>query len=119
MEKATNSRKTITADGQFERTAQLWMAWSTQTFAKASSHSSLNKAKLELEELQISLLYGHNPKFKLHEYADVMMCLLHSAAKEGFTIDDITNAFKEKANINFEREWILDETGNTYSHKKK
>lgn len=115
----SNSRKQKIPDGQFERIAQVWMAWSTKTFEKASSFSSLEKAKLELEELQISLVYGHNPKFKLYEYVDVMMCLLHSAAKEGFTIEDLTNALKEKANINFEREWVLDETGNTYSHKKK
>lgn len=105
-------------DGQFERTAQIWMAWSTKTFDKATSFSSLQKAELELDELQKAMVYGHNPKFKLHEYADVIMCLLHSAAKEGFTIADITDAIKEKAAINYEREWILDKTGNTYSHKK-
>lgn len=114
-----NSHKNITMEGQFERTAQLWMAWSTKTFAKASSFSSLQKAQLELEELQQSLVYALDPKFKLYEYADVIMCLLHSAAKEGFTIQDLTNALIEKADINYKREWILDETGNTYSHKKE
>ncbi|MEQ1678721.1 MAG: dATP/dGTP pyrophosphohydrolase domain-containing protein [Chitinophagaceae bacterium] len=106
-------------EGAFERQAKLWMAWSVKTFEKANSFSSLDKAGHELLELKQAVVYSLDKKWVLYEYVDVMMCLLHSAAQEGFTIEQITEAFKEKAAINFEREWILDKSGNTYSHKKK
>ena len=105
-------------DNGFERVAMLWMKWAVKTFDQASSFSSLEKAGLELEELKQAVVYGIDDKVKLFEYVDVIMCLLHSAAKEGYTLKQVTEAFREKANINYNREWVLDETGNTYSHKK-
>ena len=102
----------------FENAAKYWMRWAVKTFERSNSFTSLDKAEKELEELKMALVYGSDSRFKLHEYVDVMMCLLHSAAKEGFTMDQITEAFIEKANINYNREWVLDEGGWTYSHKK-
>lgn len=107
------------ADSGFERIAELWMAWSVKTFEKANSFSSLDKAETEIEELKKAIVYAINRKFVLFEYVDVLMCLLHSAKKEGFTIEQITDAFREKAGINFKRKWKLDKSGNTYSHIKK
>jgi Protein of unknown function (DUF550) len=103
----------------FERIAELWMAWSVKTFEKANSFSSLDKAELEIKELKEQIVYALDKKWILFEYADVVMCLLHSAKQEGFTIEQITDAIREKASINFKRKWKLDKSGNTYSHIKK
>jgi Protein of unknown function (DUF550) len=107
-----------TNKGQFERTAALWMEWSEKTFVKATAFASTEKAQAELEELQEALVYATDPKFKLYEIVDVMMCLLHTAKKAGFTMQDITQALAEKAKINYKRKWVLNDDGRTYSHKK-
>ncbi|MFL5811409.1 MAG: dATP/dGTP pyrophosphohydrolase domain-containing protein [Flavisolibacter sp.] len=104
-------------DGQFERISALWMEWSVRKFVLANAASSLTKAKGEIKELLFCLSFG-TEKETLFEYVDVIMCVLHSAKKAGFTIEQITAAFKEKSEINFNREWVLDKRGNTYSHKK-
>lgn len=111
-------RTEVLTEGSFERISELWMHWSVKTFEKATSHSSIDKCKKELEELQVALVYS-SKTWQLYEYADAIMCLLHSAAKQGFTLREITDAFREKAGINFKRKWKLDASGNTYSHVKQ
>jgi hypothetical protein len=103
--------------GDFERIASIWMEWSAKTFKKADCFSSLDKAVGEIDELQHALSLNF-PREILHEYADVIMCILHSAKLAGFSIEQITQAIREKTNINVERKWILDANGKTYSHKK-
>jgi hypothetical protein len=103
--------------GGFERISELWMLWSLKTFDVPNEITSLLKAKDELIELVIALSHTDDSKKHLFEYVDVIMCILHSAAKKGYTIQQITDAFREKASINFNREWVQNENG-TYSHKK-
>lgn len=104
---------------QFQTIAHQWMDWSTETFEKANELSSLEKLSVELDELAQAIVHSQERKKVLHEYVDVLMCLLHSAAKYGFTFEEIKDGFIEKSAINYAREWVLDETGNTYSHKKQ
>lgn len=101
----------------FEKISQVWMNWSVKTFTMATSYSSLQKLEVEIAELKFAIVYS-GKKFVLDEYADCFLCLLHSAAKEGFTVQELTRAIGLKAGINFRREWILNEDGNTYIHKK-
>jgi hypothetical protein len=103
----------------FENIAQVWMHWSVRTFKYATSMSSLEKAKSEIEELKIDLQHVSTSTEKLHEYADIILCVLHSAAKEGFNVQQVVKALREKTSINYQREWDLDHSGNTYSHKKQ
>lgn len=91
--------------------------WSSKIFPNATSFSSLQKLKKEVEEIEKDL---ENKVRKPSEYADVLMCLFDSARRQEqpITPQEIIDAFREKLEINFRRDWI-DNGDGTYSHKKK
>lgn len=109
-----------------ENTMQRFMIWSVKTFTKATAQVGLLKLMEETKEINDKLIIfetqgvpGHFMNtFKddlAEEYADAILCLLHSAAKMGFNADDIAQAIENKVHVNEHCEWILNKD-NTYSH---
>lgn len=98
----------------FKLVAEKWVNWSVMQFAKADEFVSLNKAKKEIDELELELGCGDD-RAALDEYADVFLCLFHSAKKKGFSVTQVLNAIHEKAEINYKREWRKNDD-DTYSH---
>lgn len=88
------------------------MQWSRRTFPEATALSSLEKLKSETEEIEKDIKAG---KKVPEEYADALMCLFDSAARQGITIDAIFKAFEEKLEINKRRIWVKN-PDNSYSH---
>ncbi len=93
------------------------LEWANQMFPEATAESSLLKLIGEVEEIQKDLAEGKREPI---EYADCMMCIFDSGARQKVPITptDIINAFKEKLEINKNREWKKN-PDNTYSHVKK
>lgn len=89
--------------------------WSLETFKEATSISSLRKAEQEIKEIEQNIL--NNVKDP-EEYADVLMCIIDSAGREGITLSDILSAYKQKVEINKSRDWIKN-PDNSYSHVPK
>jgi hypothetical protein len=104
---ASQSKSALPVDEQedFLTVARQWQEWSIQAFPKATSVISLKKLRAELNEL-IDEIESDTPSplqdegIPLLEFADCFMCLLHSAAREGFDPEQITRAIKNKALIN-------------------
>lgn len=98
-----------------------FMEWSVTAFEKATHLSSLEKLEDELKELKFEITDGgdeiDNDNKIIEEYVDVMMCLLHSAAKYGFTSEELRVAFQRELIINKMRKWNLN-ANNTYSHTR-
>ncbi len=95
-----------------------FMEWSIKTFEKAEAINSLDKAQEEIKELQMEFQMheGENSREnELEEYIDIIMCLLHSLAKRGFTHEELGIGFQRKLIINKFRQWKLN-ANNTYSH---
>lgn len=88
--------------------------WSQKTFTQATSISSLIKCKEEIKEIESDILA--NIKEPL-EYADAIMCLFDSAARNGISKEQIEQAYIEKVIINLNRKWVKNQD-NTYSHIK-
>lgn len=96
------------------------MDWSVKTFDKATPLSSLEKLEDELSELRNELnkfATGYT-RGVVEEYVDVMMCLLHSAAVKGISLEELNNMFYAKLLKNMNRKWKLN-SNNTYSHEKE
>jgi hypothetical protein len=116
------SAQSKSAQEDFLTVARQWQQWSIQAFPKATSVISLKKLRAELNEL-IEEIECDTPSplqdegIPLLEFADCFMCLLHSAAREGFSPEQITRAIKNKALINKERKW-KENPDSTYSHIK-
>lgn len=102
----------------FEQIMQEWQDWSVKAFSSATAHSSLNKAKSEIREIQECISRNEPFEDVAIEYADGIMCLLHSAAKYGIDAKGIIKAFETKFGINQTRQWSYNDDG-TYSHIKK
>lgn len=85
------------------------------TFLKATAYSSLQKLKEEIKEVENALPFDDD---SLEEYVDCFMCLLDSAARDGYTVNQLRHAFAKKLAKNQAREWI-DNGDGTYSHVKK
>lgn len=91
------------------------LKWSLKTFTEATPMSSLIKAQGEIMEVAANIETGvKDPE----EYADVMMCLFDSAARDGISYQDIVDAYRKKVEINIKRDWTKNDD-NTYSHVKK
>lgn len=89
--------------------------WSAKIFPQATAHSSLIKARQEIEEIQDDL---DNGEPKAEEYVDALMCIFDSAKRAGFSAMDIRNSYEAKNHKNIhEREWLPNGDG-TYSHIK-
>lgn len=99
---------------------QQWMDFAIVKFEDSTEISSLEKAKDEIKELK-ERLEGewdiYIAPLEKEEYVDVIMCILHSAAKRGYTANEIMTAFAEKFGVNKKREWKKN-PNNTYSHIK-
>lgn len=92
------------------------MQWSLETFPEATSKSSLEKLRSELNELEHAMEHGIHSEVK-EEYVDALMCLLDSAGRRGIDLHELTEAFALKLAINKSREWVKN-PDNTYSHVK-
>lgn len=103
----------------FDELIQQHIEFALPTFAVATSFSSISKLKWEtyelLEALRCRETFGDHAL--LLEYIDCMMCLVDSAARAGFTTNQIKAAFAFKLNKNKERKWQRNDD-NTYSHVK-
>lgn len=97
--------------------AEKWRHWSLHMFGRASKSSSLIKLQSEIEELLTAIECGA-PEEIGFEYADCFMCLLHSAAAAGLSMEKLTWFLRRKMQINEERKWDFDRRTRTYSHKK-
>lgn len=97
---------------------QEFMDWSLTAFPDGDELTSLEKARVEIKELK-ALLTEDWDKYIAHaekeEYVDVIMCLLFSAAKRGYTANEIMTAFAEKLGVNKKRKWKKN-SDNTYQH---
>lgn len=92
------------------------LKWSKETFTEATAHSSVLKLISEAEEIKKDLENGIREPL---EYADALMCLFDSAARQETPIfpEEIFEAFRQKIEINMARTWVKN-PDNTYSHKK-
>ncbi|WP_153799054.1 dATP/dGTP pyrophosphohydrolase domain-containing protein [Foetidibacter luteolus] len=90
------------------------MKWSRATFPESTALSSLSKAKGELDEIQDNILAGTKDPT---EYADAIMCLFDSAARDGIPAEEVIKAYANKLNINKARKWVIN-SDNSYSHLK-
>ncbi|MBO0950897.1 dATP/dGTP pyrophosphohydrolase domain-containing protein [Fibrella forsythiae] len=87
-------------------------AWSRETFTEATAISSLRKLESEIKEIEADILKGNDPTT---EYADALMCLFDSAGRHGISVDQITEAFAKKLEINKGRQWRKN-PDDSYSH---
>ena len=92
------------------------LAWSMATFPEATALSALRKLESEIEEIEVDIVEGYRAPV---EYADALMCLFDSAArqKNPISIEEIFEAYKMKVEINKNRKWRKN-NDNTYSHIK-
>jgi NTP pyrophosphatase (non-canonical NTP hydrolase) len=102
----------------FETNIRLFAHWANRTFVKATALSALSKLEEEIMEVRADI-NDNAPKEKVtEEYADCMMCIIHSAAKHGITMSELRIAFEEKFVVNAEADWIENEN-HTYNRIKK
>lgn len=88
--------------------------WSQQVFPEATALSSLLKCEEEIDEIKADIRCG---EAFAEEYADAIMCLFDSAARQGMSVFDILEAYAYKIEKNKARNWKKNED-NTYSHIK-
>lgn len=97
-----------------------WAEWSVQNFPKATPLVSLEKLQEEIKEVEEILNSDGDteyPEFQLpEEYADCILCLIHSASKAGITIEEIVASISRVTKRNYRRKWKLN-PNNTYSHE--
>lgn len=93
---------------------QNFMNWSVSTYKKSTSLSCMTHLKRECDEVLEETDKGK----QLVEFADCFMCLLSAAAREGFDAEQLIDAIRAKAEINYKRKWVLN-PDNTYSHVKE
>lgn len=92
-------------------------------FPKSTWESSLRGLEREIKEVELAhsdylVIDGSENKEKLGlEYIDCFMYLLDSAKRAGFNVGEIKKMFKNKLEINLNREWKLNIDG-SYSHIK-
>lgn len=93
----------------FEGAAGTFLEFSRATFLNATALSSLRKLKKELEELHDS--------WDLDEYVDCFLCLIDSADRQGYTMEQIIEGMVHKTGINRQRRWF-ENPDHSYSHLK-
>lgn len=93
-------------------------------FPESTWKSSLDGLAREIKEVEeaksdYAVIDGkENRKALGLEYVDCFMYLVDSMSRSGFTISEFQNLFKEKLEINKNREWKKN-ADNSYSHKKQ
>ena len=92
-----------------------WGDTSLKLFPLATWQGSLIHAKEELDEI----IDEPDDAKAVIEYADVVMCVITSIYQHGFTLEQIAQGLKEKAEINKGRTWRFIEDGKYYKHIKK
>jgi phosphoribosyl-ATP pyrophosphohydrolase len=114
-----SQKEIVTTENHFKSFSKLqtWMDWSVSIFKNATAFSAINKLKSEANELQWAIKAMDKSRIK-DEYADCLLCLFNSASNSGFTAQELIQAAEEKAEINYNRTWKIDGSGNTYSHVK-
>lgn len=90
------------------------LEWAIKTFPEATAMSSIKKCRGELDEIEWDIEGGIK---RPEEYADAIMCLFDSAARQGITVDEILEAYAAKIKINKGRKWMKNDD-NSYSHVK-
>lgn len=90
------------------------MQWSKDTFTEATSLSSLEKAKGEINEMIQDITNG---KKEPKEPADIIMCVFDSSGRHEMDVINVMEAYIEKVEINKARKWKKN-PDNTYSHIK-
>ncbi len=73
------------------------LKWSLETFTEATSISSLDKAKDEIDEIKRDI---ENNIREPEEYADALMCIIDSAGRHGIGLEEILESYKNKIPIN-------------------
>jgi len=103
----------------FETLITQFIVFSKSTFTQATCRSSLEKCRGEIKEVERILDSPEEyPDHDLiEEYVDCIMCLIDSAARAGFTPEEIRASFSRKLLTNQRRTWKLN-PDNTYSHVK-
>lgn len=105
----------------FESVFEEFGSFAVKTFKKATSYSTMEKLKDEAEEVQDELMnYKGTQEARealKKEFADCLLCLVHSAKKAGFTAEELVSAMDQKSKVNQGRKWKLN-ANNTYSHIK-
>ena len=92
-------------------------------FPDSTWDSSLRGLEREIKEVELArgdyyVIDDHENRKKLGiEYADCFMYLIDSMGRLGFSADDLKELFKEKMQINYDREWKKNKDG-SYSHVK-
>ena len=92
------------------------LEWSIKTFPLSTALSSAKKLQSETKEIIADIENGVR---RPEEYADALMCLFDSGARQNppITPDEIFRAFEKKLEVNKNREWNLNEDL-SYSHKQ-
>jgi NTP pyrophosphatase (non-canonical NTP hydrolase) len=97
---------------------KIFSEFSLRTFVKSTPQSSLIHLKREADEVRAELEAGKINQGKLLvEYADMLLCIISSAARAGITARSIVAAMHIKTQVNKGRKWAYNGDG-TYSHIK-
>jgi phosphoribosyl-ATP pyrophosphohydrolase len=88
--------------------------FTTSTFLKASTLSSLKKLQEETSETILGIEMNNSENIK-EEFADLIGCVYDAAYRQGLTPYDLTDALVAKTAKNKKREWEW--TGEVYKHK--
>lgn len=106
----------------FEKVVDRFQEFSLRVFEKSTAATSLIHLERELEEAKkeiIGVAHDHVDRQKLlKEYADIILCVISSAARVGFNGFTILNALAHKTTVNIKRKWNYNGDG-TYSHVKE
>lgn len=92
-----------------------FLKFSRKAFKNATWKSSLKKAKMEMKELEQAISGLHGNDAILEEYTDVIMCLVDSANRCGYSAQQLREAFEKKLAKNKGRSWA-EMKDHTYSH---
>jgi hypothetical protein len=94
-----------------------------EKFPDSTYESSLRGLEREIKEVELARMDyyviddSENRKLLGFEYVDCFMYLLDSMNRLGFTVENLKELFKEKYEINLQREWEKNKDG-SYSHIK-
>ena len=92
-----------------------FISFAVPTFKGARALTSLQKLKDEIYETENAIIYEETGLAT--EYVDCFMCLLHSMALAGISMNDFKQTFSSKLSVNKSRKWKQNADG-TYSHIK-
>lgn len=102
----------------FERLIEEHGQWADATFPKCTSNGALLHAHREIDEIIQDIADAAGKDQMAIEYADALLCIMDSARREGFTVEDIVTAGFYKLGKNKARKW-KDNGDGSYSHIKE